>query len=87
MHMKRPLDVVINELQDAIEAYKRAEAQYINEKKQKLNPKELEQSLEQFRINTPFFTTILHRACELIDVLENHDPARYASLQEGLDYG
>jgi len=63
--MKRPLDVVLSELHDAIEAYQRAEAQYINGKKQILSPKELEHSLEQFRINTPFFTTVLHLAWEL----------------------
>ena len=69
MRMNRTLDDVLSELQDAIEAYKRAVAQYTNEKKQRISPEELEHRLELFRVNTPFLSAILNLARELETLL------------------
>ncbi len=67
--MNRTLDAVLSELQDAIEAYKRAVAQYTNEKKHRISPKELKHRLELFRVNTPFLSYIINLAKELETLL------------------
>ena len=65
----RNVDEVINDLQKAVEAYKQATAQYINEKKKRMTPEELEHRLEEFRVSAPFLYNILKRVRELEPIL------------------
>ena len=67
-HMDRTLDDILNDLQNAIEAYKHAKTQYINEKKQKVSPEELKYGLEKFSFNSLFMANIL----QFIHEFNNH---------------
>lgn len=67
--MDRNVDEVLNDLQKAIEAYKQATAQYINEKKHITNQNELASRLVLFRRNTPYLSTILKLMRELEPIL------------------